>query len=201
MSSQPKTFLTPEEYLELDRKAERKSEYWAGKMYGMSGARAAHNVVMVNASAEIRQAIRHRACTSFSNDMRVRVSDTGLYTYPDLIVVCDQPQYLDDRQETLLNPTLVGEVLSPSTEAYDRGDKFELYRSIPSLQEYVLIASERVLVDRYTRQPNDHWDLTSANKLDATIRLETVELDLKLADLYEKVDFTQTPPEMRRLHP
>jgi Uma2 family endonuclease len=133
--------------------------------------------------------------------MRVQVAESGLYTFPDYVIVCSVPQFKDGGMDTLLNPSLIIEVLSPSTEAYDRGNKFVLYRSILSLREYVLIASERVLVDRFTRQPNDEWVFSSVNQLDATMRLETIDFDLKLADLYEKVEFTQSAPEMRGLHP
>lgn len=135
MSSQPKRFLTPEEYLEIERKNEFKSEYWAGEMYARAGAGANQNISLFNLSAEIRQAIRKRSCVGFANDMRVRVADSGLYTYPDVVVACDPPQYLDPRQDTLLNPTVIVEVLSPSTELYDRTVKFRLYGALPSLRE------------------------------------------------------------------
>ena len=132
--------------------------------------------------------------------MRVLVASNGLYTYPDFVVVCGKPQFLDGREDTLVNPTLIVEVLSPSTEAYDRGDKFELYRSVESLREYVLIASGHVLVERFARQPENQWLLGWADQLEAAIKLESVDLELRLADLYEKIEFAQAPPQMRRLH-
>ncbi len=130
MSTQPKSFLTPEQYLEIDRQAERKSEYWQGEMFAMSGAAEPHNLILPNIIVQIHPQLRTRDCRTYSNDMRVRVSTTGLYTYPDMVVVCGAPQFLDARRDTLLNPTLIVEVLSPSTEAYDRGRKFEHYQSI-----------------------------------------------------------------------
>jgi Uma2 family endonuclease len=121
--------------------------------------------------------------------MRVRVTPTGLFTYPDVVVVCGEPQFLDDRRDTLLNPTLIVEVLSPSTEAYDRGRKFEHYRSLASLNEYLLVASDRIHVDLYARQDSGQWLLTSASGADETIELKSVGCRIAIADLYEKVEF------------
>jgi Uma2 family endonuclease len=188
MSSQPKTFLTPEEYLEIERKAEFKSEFHAGGMFAMAGGRAAHNALIFNLGGAIGQQIRNGARRGYNSGMRVRVSATGLYTYPDLAVVCGIPQFIDDRQDTLLNPTFIAEVLSPSTEAYDRGRKFEHYRSLDSLQEYLLVSSERVQLDLYTRQPSGQWLFTAANRLDDSLELRSVGCKLALADLYENVD-------------
>src|SRR5258705_5268741 len=128
MSTRPNTFLTPEQYLEIERKAEFKSEYFGGEMFAMSSASRDHNVLSVNLIAILHPQLRKRGCDLFTNDMRVRVSHTGLYTYPDIIAVCGQPPVIDDSVDTLVNPTFLAEVLSPSTEAYDRGRKFEHYR-------------------------------------------------------------------------
>src|SRR5271157_3156772 len=195
MSTQPKTLLTEEQYLEIERSAESKSEFFAGETFAMAGAGAAHNQLVWNLILEVGPFLGSRSCRGFPNDMRVRVSSTGLYTYPDVVVVCGEPQFLDDRRDTLLNPTLIVEVLSPSTEAYDRGLKFENYRSLPSLEEYLLIAADRIHIDRYTRRPDGQWLLTSASKPEETLDLESVGCRLAVADLYEKVDFT--PPETR----
>ena len=121
--------LTPEQYLEIERKAEFKSEYFQGEMFAMSGAREPHILIVANAVASLHQQLRQRPCRPLSNDMRVRVTPTGLYTYPDVVIVCAKPQFADDTFDTLLNPTVIIEVLSESTEAYDRGRKFEHYRS------------------------------------------------------------------------
>src|ERR1035441_2998811 len=142
MATPPKTFLTPEQYLEIERKAEFRSEYYGGEMFAMSGARRGHNLIAWNLAGELRQQLRERPCEAYQHDMRVRVSTAGLYAYPDTVIVCGEPQFLDETQDTLLNPTVIVEVLSPSTEAYDRGDKFELYRAIPSLTYYLLVSSE-----------------------------------------------------------
>ena len=193
MSTQPKTFLTLEEYLEIERKAEYKSEYCDGEMFAMAGAGEDHNQLVMNLAIGLGSQFRSRPCRVYSNDMRVRVDATGLYTYSDVVVVCGERRYLDDRRDTLLNPSLLVEVLSPSTEAYDRGRKFESYRSIESLSEYLLVASDRVHVDLYTRRPDGRWLLTSASRLEDSLDLESIGCRLALADLYEKVDLPGEP--------
>lgn len=194
MSTLVKSFLTPEQYLEIERKAEFKSEYYNGEMFAMSGAREAHVLLVLNATWILGPQLRSRPCRLYSNDMRVRVNATGLYTYPDISVVCGERQFLDDRRDTLLNPTLLIEVLSESTEAYDRGRKSEHYRSLPSLREYLLIASDRISVDLFTRQADDHWLLTAVGKPEDIIQLDSVGCQLKLGDLYENVEFVPTAP-------
>jgi Uma2 family endonuclease len=198
VSTQPKTFLTPEQYLQIEREAEYKSEYYQGEMFAMAGAGWVHNLLVANLIAGLHPQLRSRPCRVCPSDMRVRVRATGLYTYPDVVVVCGEPQFLDERRDTLLNPSLLIEVLSPSTEAFDRGQKFEHYRSIESLGEYLLVASDRVHVDLYTRQPDGRWLLTSAGRLEDSLDLESVGCRLALADLYEKTDlpgFQPTTPE------
>jgi Uma2 family endonuclease len=189
MATHPKTLLTPEQYLEIERKAEFKSEYYQGEMFAMSGAREGHNLIVLNLGAELRQQLRKRACRAYVNDMRVRVGATGMYTYPDAIVVCGEPQFLDETRDTLLNPSLIVEVLSPSTEFYDRVRKFEHYSSVESVAEYLLVASERVRAELYTRQPDGRWLLTTADRMEDSLDLQSVGVHLALADLYEKVDF------------
>jgi Uma2 family endonuclease len=193
MSTLSKPYLTPEQYLEIERKAEFKSEYYQGEMFAMSGARRAHNLIATNTVRELSQQLLERPCEVYSSDMRVKVSSTGLYTYPDVVVVCGEPRFLDDEFDTLLNPKVLVEILSESTEAYDRGRKFELYRSLESLAEYVMISSLRVGVERYTRQPDGSWNYISKTSLDDTIDLKSVDCHLRLADLYERVAFVQPP--------
>jgi Uma2 family endonuclease len=194
VSTQPKTFLTPEEYLEIEREAEYKSEYFQGEMFAMAGAGQAHNLLVANLVAGLHHQLRSRPCQLYPSDMRVRVPATGLYTYPDVVVVCGEPQFLDEQRDTLLNPSLLVEVLSPSTEAYDRGRKFEHYRSIESFGEYLLVASDRVHADLYTRQPDGRWMLTSAGRLEDSLDLESVGYRLALVDLYERVDLPGFQP-------
>lgn len=189
MSTLPRPRLTPEEYLEIERKAEFKSEFHDGEMFAMAGARWAHNLIVANLIGELRQQLRTRPCAVTPSDMRVQVQATGLYTYPDVVIVCGEPRFRDEQRDTLLNPTLIVEVLSKSTEAYDRGSKFKHYRSLESLSDYLLIGSEVVSTDLFTRQPNGSWDISSADRLEETIQIPSVQCTLRLADLYEKVEF------------
>ena len=188
MSTQPKTYLTEEEYLELERRAEFKSEYYQGEMFAMAGASLPHNVLAMNLAGLLHAQLRRRPCQVYPSDLRVRVGASGLYTYPDVSVVCGPPQLADQHADTLLNPTFIAEVLSPATEGYDRGRKFEHYRTIASLAEYLLVAQDRVHVDLYTRQQDGRWVLSEASRLDDTLELPSIECRLALADLYEKVD-------------
>jgi Uma2 family endonuclease len=194
MSTIAKTYLTPEQYLEIERKAKFKSEYYRGEMFAMAGAREPHVLIAGNAFGELRQQLRRRQCKAYSSDMRVRVTPAGLYTYPDIVVVCGEPRFLDDTLDTLLNPTVIVEVLSESTEVYDRIGKFELYRSLDSLAEYLMISSLRVSADLYTRQPDGRWLLTPKTSLEDSLDLESVGCNLLLADLYEKVEFSAPQP-------
>src|SRR4051812_15921663 len=188
MSTQPKTFLTPEQYLEIERKAEFKSEYYQGEMFAMSGASLAHNRLVRQLMREFGNELRNGRCEAVSNDLRVFVPATRLFTYPDVVIFCGEPRLMDAQSDTLLNPTVIVEVLSPSTEAYDRGRKFEHYQSIESLREYVLVASDRIHVDLYTRQTDGGWLLTSASRLEDSISLKSAGCQLVLADVYEKID-------------
>ena len=193
MATHSKTFLTPEQYLEIERKAEFKSEYYQGEMFAMGGARWTHNRLVANLIASLHQQLRSGPCQTLPSDMRVQVNATGQYTYPDVIVVCGEPQFLDETRDTLLNPSLIVEVLSPSTEARDRGRKFEYYCSVESVSEYLLVSSERVRAELYTRQPEGRWLLTAVNRMEDSLDLQSVGVHLALADLYEKVDLPAAP--------
>jgi Uma2 family endonuclease len=142
MSAANTDFITAAEYLEIERKAEIKSEYIAGRTYAMSGASRQHNLITANTLSEIHPQLRGRNCEAFVSDMRVKVSPTGMYTYPDDVAVCGEARFEDSHMDTLLNPTVIVEVLSGSTEAYDRGEKFAHYRRLESLREYVLVAQD-----------------------------------------------------------
>ena len=193
MTSVPRTYLTPEEYLAKERKAEYKSEYSGGEIFAMSGATRAHNLIAGNVSRETGNQLRDRPCEVYQSDMRVKVSPTGLYAYPDVEVVCDQPQFEDAEVDTLLNPTVLFEVLSESTEDYDRGKKFEHYRTLESLQEYVLVAQEKCHVEQFTRQPDGRWILWETNDPEAVLELGSIGCELKLSEIYAKVEFGKAP--------
>jgi Uma2 family endonuclease len=195
MATQPKTILTAEQYLEIERKADYKSEFFNGEMFAMAGAQRAHNQLVASLVRELGQQFRGRPCDVYPSDMRVRVKSTGLYTYPDVTAVCGEQRFADGQTDTLLNPSLIVEVLSSSTEAYDRGRKFEHYQSIESLREYLLVASDRMHVDLYSTQPDGRWLLTSASLPEDSLILESVGAELLLADLYEKVELSPDLPE------
>jgi Uma2 family endonuclease len=182
---------TAEEYLALERKAEYKNEYVNGHIIAMSGASRQHNIIAANISREISTQLRGRPCESYINDMRVRVSETGLYTYPDVVAVCGDIRFADEQTDTLLNPTVIVEVLSSSTEAYDRGDKFAHYRRLESLQDYLLVSQETVRVEHYVRQ-GEKWLLSEASALTDTVHLASIQCDLVLGDIYDKVQFHNT---------
>ena len=184
----PKTLLTPEQYLAIEREAEYKSEYFQGEMLAMALSDWVHNQLVVNLVAGFHNQFRSRPCDVYPSQMRVLVRATGLYTYPDVVVVCGERQFVDERRDILLNPSLLVEVLSPSTEAYDRGRKSEHYRSIESLREYLLVASDHVQAELYTRQPDGRWLLTAAGRLEDSLDLQSVGCRLALLDLYEKTD-------------
>jgi Uma2 family endonuclease len=188
MSSQAQKRYTPEEYLALERQAQCKSEYYAGDIIAMAGASRWHNLIVANVISELRSQLKGRPCTTYPSDMRVKVSPTGLYTYPDVTVVCGEVQFEDNQQDTLLNPTLIVEVLSESTEAYDRGGKFAHYRKLPSLMEYVLIAQTKPHVEHYVRQPDNRWLLAEADSLSDTVHLPSIDCRLALLEVYDKVE-------------
>ena len=188
MSSVPKTVLTPEEYLHRDRQADFKSEFYRGEMFAMAGASAKHNLIVSNAIVSLGTQLKQRPCRVYPSDLRVQVQATGLFTYPDLSVVCDEPQFEYDQGDVLINPDVIVEVLSESTEAYDRGKKFEHYRQIPSLKQYVLIAQDRRSVEVFTRTGVDEWTLRAEQEPSASVALDSIECSLPLAEVYDKVD-------------
>ncbi len=192
MSTQRKARLTPEEYLAIERDAEAKSEYLNGEVFSMVGASRKHNLIALNVASELRRQLRGKPCEAYVNDMRVRVSATGLYTYPDVVVVCGEPQFEDAEVDTLLNPTLIVEVLSPSTESYDRGKKFTHYRAVPSLAEYVLVAQDEPRVDLYTKQQDGRWLLSDAQGMSGNLELASIGCTLDLAESYERAAFSET---------
>ena len=192
---QPQVGLSPEEYLARERRAEIKSEYHDGEVFAMSGASRAHNLIVTNFVRELSLRLRDRDCEVYPSDMRVKVDPTGLYTYPDVIVVCGEPAFEDEHIDTLLNPTLLIEVLSESTEAYDRGKKFEHYRKLETLQGVVLVTQDEAHAERFTRQPDGQWLLGEASGLEAALHLASIDVTLPLADIYDKVLFDDEETE------
>jgi Uma2 family endonuclease len=185
MSTTPKQSWTVESYLEFERASDVRHEYLNGDVFEMVGATAKHNLITGSTLASLYTQTRSRPCFVYPSDMRVKISDT-VYTYPDISVVFGTPEYEDTQADTLLNPTLIIEVLSPSTERYDRGDKFQHYRTLDSLQEYVLISMSSYRIERYLRQSDGQWLLTDAVGLEAALELPSIGCALRLGDVYEK---------------
>ncbi|SJM90072.1 conserved hypothetical protein [Crenothrix polyspora] len=180
------TYYTAEDYLTLERNAPYKSEFHDGEIYAMTGASRQHNLIAFNIAGELRDQLKNRPCEAYIGDMRVKAATARSYHYPDITVVCGTPQFEDAHVDTLLNPTVLIEVLSPSTEAYDRGGKFAHYRKIASLCEYLLVTQDQPSIERYLRQ-GDVWLLTEAVELDATVSLESIGCTLNLREVYDKV--------------
>jgi Uma2 family endonuclease len=192
MTSQPKTYLTPEGYLAVERQNEYKSEYIDGELVAMTGASRRHNIISVNITREISQQLKGRPCESYVSDIRVRIPSKRMYTYPDVVVVCDEPQFEDDYPDTLLNPTVIIEVLSESTERYDRFKKFAFYRTIESLTEYILVAQHEYRVEQYTKQPDGRWLLSDHRSLEDVVEMVSIQCALALREVYEKVSLPQS---------
>ena len=194
MSTAPIKQYTPEEYLAIDRQSEHKNQYFAGEIFAMVGASRRHNLIVANLVGELRTQLKDRRCEVYPSDMRVKVSPTGLYTYPDVTVICGEAEFDDGHYDTLLNPTVLIEVLSKTTEDYDRGRKFEHYRQLESLSEYLLVAQEKYHVMRYRRQ-DEHWE---TDRPADTVALQSIDCELAVAEIYHKVEFeTQASQEAR----
>ena len=189
MSSQIKPFISPAEYLALEREAEYKSEYLNGEIFAMTGASRQHNRITINISSSLNLQLKGRPCETYAVDMRVKVRASGLYTYPDVAVACGEPQFEDSEFDTLLNPTLLVEVLSPSTERYDRIAKTSYYRTIDSLAEHLLVAQDEIRLEQYVKSPNGQWLLSEYRELDGVVELTSIGCELSLSDVYDRITF------------
>jgi len=187
MSSQPKPGLTPEQYLALERTAAYKSEYFRGEVFAMAGASPTHVLIVANIVAVLHGQLRQRPCTVYATELRLKIHASGLYTYPDVVVVCGEPRFDDDQRDTLVNPTRIVEVLSESTQDYDRGGKFAQYRKIPSFVEYVLVAQDECHIEHFVKQVDGLGLLSETDRLEDVLTLSSLECTLLLSDIYEKV--------------
>ena len=187
MASAPVSFLTTEQYLEIEEHAECKSEYWDGHMYAMAGGTPRHSDASSGALTAIRNRLKGKRCGVFNSDLRLRDPQNKFYTYPDIAIVCAEPQY--GPRHTLTNPLVLVEVLSPSTEAHDRGFKFERYQHITTLNDYVLISQEKPRVEVFSRQPNGSWSYQAFEGLQASAPIPAVDVDLPLSEIYDGVTF------------
>ncbi|MCE7065550.1 Uma2 family endonuclease [Dyadobacter sp. CY326] len=187
MTAQTIMVYSEKEYLELEREAEYKSEYYQGEIFAMAGAGHNHNRIVENLSGELYIAFKGKSCQSFSSDMRLHIPENGLYTYPDILIVCGMPEFSENDKDTLINPSVIIEVLSKSTSAYDRGNKFRLYRSIPTLAEYILVDSLSISVEAFRKNEDGRWLLDSEiNKIEERISLTSIHVQLQLKDIYDQ---------------
>lgn len=187
MSSLPDYYLSPEEYLTLERRAESKSEYVDGVMYATAGRSERHNLIAANVIITLGAQLRDSPCRVYPSDLKVRVPGSRRFFYPDVSIVCGETQFADDEQDVVLNPSVVVEVLSESTAAFDRGEKFQSYQQIESLREYLLVSQDEHVVEHFLRQDDGHWLYTKAGGPDEAITLPSVNCRLALRDVYNKV--------------
>lgn len=199
MTAEPHTLYSEAAYFEFERSSPIKHEYYRGRIYAMTGAKEPHNLIAGNTLAALHAQLRQRPGRVYPSDMRVKVSATGLLTYPDITVVCGQPQFNDEVRDTIVNPVVIVEVLSASTERYDRGMKFQHYRTIDTLKEYILISQNSRRIEQYTRQDQGLWLLQEYIAPDAQIPIRSIDCFLLLDDVYEKVEFEQDDNDLPRL--
>lgn len=189
MGQAEKKYVTEQEYLETERLADTKHEYFQGEIFAMSGASREHIIISMNISADLRVKLKGNKCRPYGSDMRMYVKQNTLYTYPDLSIYCNDFETIDNEQDTAINPVIIFEILSKSTRNYDQGQKFALYREIPTLKEYVLIDSENLKVIHHTKISDLSWNMTEFISINDAIELKSIEIKMNLSDIYEDVKF------------
>ncbi len=185
--------LTEDEYLVIEAEAEFRSEFFNGEMFAMAGSTHRHNILQTNLIAELHLRLKGGKCRVYGSDLRVKVKRTGLYTYPDVVIACDPEIEKKLGVETLLNPRVIFEILSKTTEGYDRGTKFQQFQRLPSVKEYVLVSQDRMVIERYVRQPDETWILKTFDDPKGSFALTTVKVKIPLADIYRGVDLPEEP--------
>jgi Uma2 family endonuclease len=190
MLAAPQTECSFDDWLAMERSAtDQRSEYVAGDVFAMAGGTEEHNLIVLNIGAELRNQLKGRPCRVYPSDMKVHIAAADLGAYPDVMVICGERRFHDERRDVVTNPTLIVEVLSDSTEAYDRGDKFRHYRSLDSLQAYLLVAQTQIQAELFVRQPDGAWSLRSYQEAEASIPLSVIDAELSLAEVYDKVEW------------
>ncbi len=189
--------VTPQEYLIRERQASFKSEFYQGEIFAMGGGSANHSLIAANFVREAGNALKDKPCAVFNSDLRVQVQSTGLYTYPDATIVCGELEFDDDQRDTVINPTVIVEVLSDSTEKYDRGRKSKHYRQIASLKELILISQDRPNIERFTRQPNGEWLFHEQRDLSENFELKSLGITVAISELYRNVTFEPTEDDVQ----
>lgn len=185
------TRVSSQEYLERERNAQTKNEYRNGEIVAMAGASVRHGRIIRNLMFHMHAALRNGPCEVFSTDLRLAVRAANLFTYPDVMIVCGEPEIAGDSPDTISNPVVLIEVLSKATETYDRGEKFAAYRTIPSLIEYVTVAQDKVHVEQYTREADEQWLRSESKELCDCLRLRSVGIEVRLADIYERINLAR----------
>ncbi len=191
---QKKPFVTPEEYLRLEREAPYRSEYYGGEIFAMAGGSPTHSVIIAAILRELGNSLKGNRCAPYDSNLRIFVPADGLYTYPDASVICGPLELVPGADDMITNPTLIVEVLSDSTEAYDRGKKFAHYRALPSFAEYVLVSQKEPLVEVFFRMADGTWQLTPTRGREAIVRLQSLGIELPLAEVYDRVEFPEIVP-------
>ena len=195
---------TVEEYLALERESEERHEYLDGQIYAMAGESTQHGDISVNLVRDVSTQLKGTACRVWTKDSKVvsgpgikhSRSTKGLFSYPDLVVVCEEPRFMDEHQDVLLNPTVIMEVLSPTTESFDRGEKFRRYRTqIPSLDDYVLVSQALPLIEHFRRQANDEWVLSAQGDIESSLQIASINCTLHLSEVYDRVTFSEETSE------
>ncbi len=182
-------FATVEEYLAFEDESLEKHEYYGGEIFAMAGASFAHNQIVRNSLSAIDNFLKETQCQVFPSDLKIQIEANSLFTYPDLSIICEPPQFYNDRKDAITNPVVIIEVLSPATMDYDRGGKFALYRQIPSLKEYILISSTHYHFEKFVRQQNNQWLLSEEQDREGIVTIETISFSIPLLELYRNVDF------------
>ncbi len=198
MSTVPLPLLTEAEYLARERKADFRSEFYRGEMFAMAGATREHNLIAANINRALGNQLAQRPCEVYQSDMKVRISATGLFTYPDVVVACGSPVFADDKRDVLLNPTVLVEVLSESTAAYDCGPKALHYRHLESLREFLLIDSHVAAAEHYVREDAESWRVRGVEGLEAVLNLSCIDCQLPLAEAYAKVQLSADAKSLLR---
>jgi Uma2 family endonuclease len=177
-------FITQEQYLEAERSALDKHEYYDGEIFAMSGASLTHNIISSNTIGSLSSKLKGKSCRVFGSDLRIHIPNNSLYTYPDISIICGKPETTDDNMDTITNPSVIIEILSKSTRDYDKGQKFTLYRDIESLKEYILIDSQTIRVEKYTRNDDNSWLLRDYQSIDDVFVIETINEQMMLSEIY-----------------
>ncbi len=189
--AQKKKIWTLEEYFELEKNSDEKHEFYKGEIFAMSGGSYNHGLIASNFLRLLSNSLIDKPCDVIGSDLRVQVAKSGLCTYPDLSVICGEPEFAEGRNDIITNPMLIVEVLSPSTTNYDRGGKFQLYRTLNSLEHYILISQDRVLIEYFYKNEKEHWELEEFQEIEQSFKIYGLELEIQLSEIYNKVKFSE----------